>query len=79
MKLLYIFNILLQAGVRYIKLHKELFGTYEGDLMPRPSAAVLHRVRGSFLDFLTRERLLPLEPVFNIALTVPGYGYLDEV
>ena len=56
-----------------------MFGTYEGDLMQRPGPAVLHRVRGSILDFLTRERLLPLAPVFNLALTVPGYGYLDEV
>ena len=39
-------------AIRYIKLHKYLFGTYQGELMPRPSPAVLYRIRGTFLQFL---------------------------
>ena len=47
--------------------------------MKKPSVAVLNRTRGTFLEFLTRENLLPLSPIFLIAHTVSGYGYLDEV
>ena len=69
----------LKAAVSYIGLHQELFGTYEGVLMKKPSMEVLNRTQGTFLEFLTREDLLPLLPVFTLAHTVPGYGYLDEV
>ena len=65
--------------MRYIQLHQELFGSYEGVLMKKPSAEILTRMRGTFLDFLTRENLTPLLPVLLLAHTVPGYGYLDEV
>ena len=47
--------------------------------MKKPSVAVLERIQGTFLEFLTRENLLPLVPVFLIAHTVQGEGYLDEV
>ena len=47
--------------------------------MKKPSIEVLNRTQGTFLEFLTREDLLPLLPVFTLAHTVPGYGYLDEV
>ena len=47
--------------------------------MKKPSVAVLERTRGTFLQFLTREDLLPLLPMFLAAHTVKGYGYLDEV
>ena len=50
-----------------------------GYLMKKPSVAVLNRTRGTFLEFLTRENLLPLLPIFLVAHTVSGYGYLDEV
>ena len=65
--------------MRYIGVHQELFGRYEGVLMKKPSMEVLERTQGSFLEFLTREDLLPLVPAFTLAHTVPGYGYLDEV
>jgi len=66
-------------AIRYINLHKDLFGTYQGELMPRPSTAVLYRIRGTFLDFLKRENLLGLVPLFKLSQTLQGYGYLDEV
>ena len=72
-------GIFHQAAVRYVELHQELFGTYEGVLMRKPSVEVLEKTRGSFLEFLTRENFLPLMPLFLMSHTVQGYGYLDEV
>ena len=65
--------------MQYIGVHQELFGTYKGVLMKKPSMEVLKRTQGTFLEFLTREELLPLLPAFIISHTMPGYGYLDEV
>ena len=47
--------------------------------MPRPSPAVLYRIRGTFLQFLKRENLLGLAPFFKLSQTVQGFGYLDEI
>ena len=47
--------------------------------MKEHSLEVLDRVRGTILDFLTREDLLPLLTIFLTSQTVQGYGYLDEV
>ena len=40
--------LFLETAMRYIKLHQELFGVYEGDLMPKPTPDTLHRIRGTF-------------------------------
>ena len=56
-----------------------MFGSYEGDLMARPSQEVLERIRGSFHDFLEREDLLLVEPILQQVITVPGYGATTEV
>lgn len=69
----------LKTVKRYIKLHKEMFGLYEGDLMQRPSTEVMYRIRGTILDFLTRENLLGMVPMFQITQTLAGYGQLDEI
>jgi len=69
----------LQTVVRYIKLHQEMFGSYEGDLMQKPSPDVMHRIRGTILDFLKRENLLGMTPIFQITGTLAGYGHMDEV
>ena len=66
-------------ALQYICIHKQLFGSYDGELMPRPSMAVLYRIRGTFLQFLQRENLLGLAPLFSLSHTFSGYGYLDEV
>ena len=47
--------------------------------MKEPSLEVLDRVRGTILDFLTREDFLPLLTIFLTSQTVQGYGYLGEV
>ena len=60
-------------------LHNELFGEYEGDMMLRPSKDVLHRTRGTFIEFLKREDLEPMKAVFKTSHELQGYGYIDEV
>merc|ERR1719341_2384918 len=47
--------------------------------MKKPSLEVLERTRGTFLQFLTRENLLTLSPLFLVTHTFTGEGYLDEV
>ena len=47
--------------------------------MLRPSKEVLHRTRGTFLEFLKREDLEPMKAVFKTSHELQGYGYLDEV
>ena len=68
-----------KAVIRYIKLHKEMFGLYEGDLMQRPTPEVMHRVRGTILDFLQRENLVGMIPILQTTHTLDGYGHLDEI
>ena len=70
---------LVKNIIRYIKVHNELFGEYEGDLMPKPDAATLIRVRGTFLDFLKRENLEPMKVIFKTSHELTGYGFIDEV
>lgn len=72
------FGFFLQTVARYVELHKELFGLYDGDLMRRPSQDVFHRIRGTILEFLTRENLLGMKPMFYLTYVMPGYGQLEE-
>ena len=39
---------LLPALASYVRIHRDMFGKYEGDLMPRPGPAVMFRTRGTF-------------------------------
>ena len=70
---------LVHAMKSYIGLHARLFGNYTGELMPRPSRSVMHRIRGTFMDFLKRENLASLQPIFLASHTMQGYGHLDEI
>ena len=70
---------LLRTLTRYVQAHKAMFGDYEGDLMPQPSKDVMHRIRGTFQEYLRREDMLALLPIFKLSHTLQGYGYLDEV
>ena len=72
-------NFYLASNVRYIKIHKEMFGSLEGTLMQRPTQEVMHRIRGTFLNFLERENLLGMVSTFQYIQTLGGYGQLDEV
>ena len=65
--------------IRHSRLHNELFGGYEGDFMLRPSEDILHRTRGTLLEFLKREDLEPMQIAFKTSTELQGYGYIDEV
>ncbi|XP_062595005.1 uncharacterized protein LOC134256377 [Saccostrea cucullata] len=69
---------LFQASRRYNALYRCFFGTFEGEIMPRPSSEVLYRIRGTVDDFLLRYNLTDLQPLFFAALTLNGYGFLNE-
>ena len=71
-------RLFLDIG-RYVKIHREMFGAFKGELMPKPSMEVFHRIRGTFLEFLQRENLKTLVPLFLLSHTMPGYGYIDEI
>ena len=72
-------ELLVSAIVHYVEVHQQLFGKYEGDLMQRPSGETLLRISGTFQQFLVREKLDILLPLFDIIHTSQGYGYADEV
>ena len=74
-----IIQLLVSATFRYVKLHRKLFGKYNGDLMRKPDDTVLKRVSGTFKEFLEREGLKDLLPTFLILNGAQGYGYLDEI
>ena len=63
----------------YFSLHKELFGDYEGDIMEKPKPSIMRRIRGTFLDFLQRENLEPLQVIFKASEDLGGYGFIDKL
>ena len=71
-------NSLIRAIGKYKALHQQLFGTYKGELMSKPNATVLYAIRGTFLEFLKRNDLQSLEPLFLASYAIQGYGALDE-
>ncbi len=64
---------------QYISLHQALFGNYTGELMPRPNATVMHEIRGTFMQFLQRNKLTGILPILLPAHTMQGYGHIDEI
>lgn len=64
---------------KYIIVHRSLFGMYIGDLMPEPKPSIMHAIRGSFMDFLVRNKLEDLQDLFIATFSLQGYGQLDEV
>ena len=56
----------------FFRIHNDLFGGYEGDLMLKPDNATMQRVRGTFLEFLIREELEPMKVIFKTSMDVPG-------
>ena len=75
----YNLNIFIGAIIRYIKLHYSLFGKYKGQLMQKPDSTVLKRISGTFKEFLEKENVHHLIPVFHLVHTAQGYGYVDEI
>ncbi|KAK3088498.1 hypothetical protein FSP39_019896 [Pinctada imbricata] len=66
--------------VRYMKLHKRLFGDYDGFLMARPNARVRRAIRGTISDFLRRNKMPLIETAVIYGLyTGGGYGQPHKV
>ena len=63
---------------RYIVLHHAIFGNYTGRLPPMPNPAAMHLIRGSTREFLARNDLRVLEPLFYQFFTMQGQGLLDH-
>ena len=75
----YNIGVFLDSVIRYVSLHHELFGKYEGELMQKPNDHILSKTSGNFKTFLEGEELAPLIPLFILSHTAQGYGYLDEI
>ncbi|XP_033763199.1 uncharacterized protein LOC117344537 [Pecten maximus] len=69
----------MAAIQKYVRLHGELFGQYEGMLMPRPDRTVLAATNMTFLDFLRKHDIEILKALFIPAATMQGYGHVDEI
>ena len=70
--MLFVYSFIKSAEVSFFRVHNELFGGYEGDLMLKPDDATLNRVRGTFLDFLKREDLEPMKVIFKLSQEFTG-------
>ena len=75
----YNLEVFVASAIRYAQLHHSLFGKYKGQLMQRPTEAVLKTLNGTFEAFLKKNSLTPLIPFFHRTHTTQGYGYLDEI
>jgi predicted NAD/FAD-dependent oxidoreductase len=64
---------------KYMRLHEELLGTYEGQLPPRPSDEVLTTLSQPFQTWLEANDLEHLVPVFFLTHTTQGYGPLEDI
>lgn len=65
--------------MKYIETHRKLFGDYVGDLMPEPKTTTKYAIRGTFMEFLKRNKLDDLRDLFIATFSLQGYGQLDEV
>ncbi|XP_069107937.1 uncharacterized protein [Argopecten irradians] len=71
-------SIVIDATLRYIGLHRAMFGDYRG-MMPRPCPAVLSQINMTFGEFLTSNNLDALRGLFFSIQTIQGYGKVDEI
>jgi hypothetical protein len=69
--------IIITLSSRYNKVHKEIFGEYDYGLPPPLSDAQMSRINMSFKEFLDRNNLSALAPVFALGMTHQGYGQLE--
>jgi hypothetical protein len=70
---------LFMALLKYIRLHREFFGKYKGELMRKPTLRVMNLVNCTFLEFIEKNDLTMLKPIFIISHTGEGFGHLDEI
>jgi len=65
---------------RYYKIHMEIFGDYKGRFPPRPlSAARLRAINVTGVDFLLRNELHALQPLFYQFFDMQGMGLLSQM
>jgi len=69
---------LMEDAKQYGAVHRDMFGTFSG-IPQKPTEDVMYRIRGTIQDFLIREHLQGLQPLFKLFVTLPGYGAIDEV
>ena len=70
---------LFKAMIKYCSLHRNMFGKYEGELMRQPTSQTMATLRCTFEEFLIKNNLLVLKPIFIASHTIQGYGHLDEI
>ncbi|XP_021360067.1 uncharacterized protein LOC110454720 isoform X2 [Mizuhopecten yessoensis] len=71
-------NLLSEAVMTYVRIHRQIFGDYDGLLMPRPLTPEMQMVNGTIEDFLKRNDLSMLETPFRVLYTAQGYGDIDK-
>ena len=69
---------LLKECVCYIRNHHRLFGRYHGFLMAQPSTSVLEELDCTIETYLSKIDCRALMPIFSLAYTLQGYGYLES-
>ena len=62
-------RVLAEAAKNYVDMHTNLFSSYEGTLMPRPSLSVLQQTNMTFLQFLKIHDAEVLRPLFVCSVT----------
>ncbi|XP_065180588.1 uncharacterized protein LOC135811300 isoform X1 [Sycon ciliatum] len=71
---------IFKQAIHYISHHRRLLLNYEetGFLPPRPSAEHLEELQMSIADFFDKYELRALKPIFKLAYTLQGYGFVEE-
>ena len=64
---------------KYTKIHKTLFGDYEFGIMRRPNPATWKYLSGTIFQFLQRNNLLSLIPLFQGIFHSTGYGTIYQL
>lgn len=72
-------NAIYLAMQRYAALYNQHFPGVNPDIIPEPSWASKFNTYGTIKDFLVRNNLVVLEPIFYFTLTARGLGFYDEV
>ena len=65
-------------SLTYTDIHRRLLGACTSFLVPRPKDAVLKELECSIEEFLDRNDLRALKPIFFLLFTTQGFGYLNN-
>ncbi|MBT6489361.1 MAG: NAD(P)-binding protein [Deltaproteobacteria bacterium] len=64
---------------RYKRIHRNILGSYTGQLPPRPPEHILRDLSTPFLTWLKNHELDLLVSIFRLFQSAQGYGYLETV